>query len=118
MLYNLQGNRLFSPRQQEHTMKTDLKSIKTVSQYLAAGGLAIGALLEAPVKETEKALAFSTVKHNRCANPYETQAWLPKSQLIEVENDFYTNDAPSKMYLCPTWLYAKNFCNGESLASA
>ena len=118
MLYNLQGNRLFSPRQQEHTMKTDLKSIKTVSQYLAAGGLAIGALLEAPVKETEKALAFSTVKHNRCANPYETQAWLPKSQLVEVENDFYTNNAPEKMYLCPTWLYAKNFCNGESLASA
>lgn len=98
-------------------MKTDLKSIKTVSQYLAAGGLAIGALLESPVKETEKALAFQTVKHNRCANAYETQAWLPKSQLVEIENDFYTNDAPAKMYLCPSWLYSKNFSHGESMAS-
>lgn len=109
---------ILCPPTRTHNMTINLKSIKTVSEYIAKGGLQIGALLESPVKETEKALAFPTVKHNRCANPYETQAWLPKSQLVEIENDFYTNNAPEKMYLCPTWLYAKNFRNGESLASA
>jgi hypothetical protein len=88
-------------------MKIEIKNIKTASQYIALGGLAVGMLLENPAKETEKALAFDCVKHNSYGNPYNGVAWLPKSQLVEVENDFYTNDAPAKMYICPTWLYKK-----------
>lgn len=95
------------------TPMTNIKSIKTVSEYLALGGMAIGMLLESPVKESEKALAFKAVKFNACGNPYNGIAWLPKSQLVEVENDFYTNQAPAKMHICPTWLYARNFAGGE-----
>ena len=92
-----------------------LKSIKTVSQYFAAGGLAVGMLMESPIKETEKALAFKAVRHNSYGNAYQGVAWLPKSQLAAIENDHYTQDAPSTFYVCPTWLYQKSFLNGETL---
>ena len=83
-------------------------NIKKVSEYLALGGLAIGMILESPVRETEKALGFTAVKFNSYGNPYNGVAWLPKSQLKLIENDHYTN-GPAVMFLCPTWLYSKNF---------
>jgi hypothetical protein len=87
-----------------------------VSEYINAGGMSLGLfLMESPAKETEKALAFSAVKMNACANPYQGLAWLPKSQLEVVENDFYTDRLGEKMYLVPGWLYRKNFYHGESI---
>lgn len=71
-------------------------------------------LLESPAKETEKAIAFPCVKFNSYGNPYNGLAWLPKSQLTKVENDFYTT-GPKEMFLCPGWLYSKNFSGGEIL---
>jgi hypothetical protein len=87
---------------------TTTHNIKKVSEYLALGGLTIGMLLETPVGETEKAFGFTAVKFNSYGNPYNGVAWLPKSQLKLVENDHYTN-GPKTMFLCPTWLYSKNF---------
>jgi hypothetical protein len=86
-----------------------------VSEYIAAGALSVGFLLESPIKETEKAIAFEGVKFNSFGNPYNALIWLPKSQLAKLENDFYTNDAPSEMYLCPAWLYARNPTLGEKI---
>lgn len=94
-----------------------LKKISKVSEYIALGGMASGAyLLENPAKETEKAIAFPGVKFNSYGNPYNGLIWFSKSQLVEVENDYYTNDAPAKMHLCPEWLYSKNPTVGEVVA--
>ena len=80
-----------------------------VSEYLKAGSLSIGCLLENPVKETEKAIAFGGIKHNQYGYPYNGTYWLPKSQLLKLENDYYTHpDAPSEMWFCPSWLWQKN----------
>jgi hypothetical protein len=84
-----------------------------VSEWIAAGGLSVGFMLESPVKETEKAVAFPCVKFNSYGNPYNGIAWLPKSQLQKVENDFYTNQAPAEMWFCPAWLYSKTPGLGE-----
>ena len=90
--------------------------IKTVSEYLNQGGVSLNLfLLESPQKETEKALAFQSVALNGAGNRYNKLSWLPKSQLIKVINDFYT-EGPKEMYLCPTWLYRKNFLHGEIAA--
>jgi hypothetical protein len=83
-------------------------SFTTVSEYIAAGALKVGFVIESPVRETEKALGFSGVKYNSYGNAYDAVIWLPKSQLKQLKNDFYTNNAPSVMWFCPAWLYAKN----------
>jgi hypothetical protein len=94
---------------------TNRTAFKTVSQYLNAGGMSLGLyLMESPIRETEKALAFPCVQSNSYGNPYNGAAWLPKSQLTKVQNDFYT-DGPKEMFLCPEWLYRKNFHGGEVL---
>jgi len=91
--------------------KTKSPAITAVSEYFAQGGMSSGFfLLESPVKETEKAMSFSAVKFNSYGNPYNGSAWVPKSKLQEVKNDFYTT-GPDKMYLCPEWLYRQNFSN-------
>ena len=87
-----------------------------VSEYIAAGALEVGFLLELPTSETEKALGFKGVKFNSYGNAYDAVIWLPKSQLQKLENDFYTNDAPLVMWFCPSWLYAKNPTLGEVAA--
>lgn len=87
-----------------------------VSEYIAAGGMTLNLfLMESPIKETEKALAFPAVKMNAAANPYQGLAWLPKSRLTEVENDFYTDRMGERMFLVEGWLYRKNFYHGEAL---
>ena len=88
----------------------------TVSEYIAAGALKVGYVIESPVRETEKALGFSGVKYNSYGNAYNAVIWLPKSQLQKLKNDFYTNNAPSVMWFCPAWLYAKNPTLGETAA--
>jgi len=87
-----------------------------VSEYIAAGALEVGFVLESPTRETEKALGFKGVKFNSYGNAYDAVIWLPKSQLQKLENDFYTNDAPAVMWFCPSWLYAKNPTLGEVAA--
>ena len=97
-------------------MKATAKKISKVSEYIKRGGMSSGAyLLESPAKETEKALAFPGVKYNSYGNPYNGLIWFPKSQLTTLENDYYTNEAPAQMYLCPEWLYRKNPTVGESV---
>lgn len=89
-------------------MKTDTKKFAKVSEYIEAGGMSLGLfLMESPVDETEKALAFSVEKFNRAGNAYTGKAWFPKSQLRRVENDFYAN-GPAEMYLAPQWLMERN----------
>jgi hypothetical protein len=105
-----------SPRVAINTNENMKTPFTTVSQYIAAGALSVGFLLESPIKETEKALAFEGVKFNSYGNPYTGLIWLPKSQLAKLQNDFYTNNAPSEMWFCPTWLYAKNPTLGEKVA--
>lgn len=95
----------------------ETQQFSKVSEYINAGGMNIGLyLMESPVRETERALAFPAVKFNACANPYQGLAWLPKSQLQRIENDFYTDESRgSEMFLCPEWLYRKNFYHGETI---
>lgn len=69
-------------------------------------------LLESPIAETEKAIAFQGVKFNSYGNPYNAKIWLPKSQITKIKNDFYTN-GDDFMYLCPAWLYRNNPTLGE-----
>jgi hypothetical protein len=87
-----------------------------VSEYITAGAMKVGFVLESPIRETEKALGFNGVKFNSSGNAYDAVIWLPKSQLQKLENDFYTNDAPPIMWFCPSWLYAKNPTLGEVAA--
>jgi hypothetical protein len=89
---------------------TQRPNFTKVSEYIAAGAMQTDWFLieELPQGETEKALAFSAIKFNSYGNPYLGKAWVPKSQILELVNDFYTNDAPEKMFLCPGWLYRKN----------
>jgi len=87
-----------------------------VSEYIAAGGLEVGYVLESPIRETEKALGFNGVKFNSYGNAYDAVIWLPKSQLQKLVNDFYTNNAPDVMWFCPSWLYSKNPTLGEVAA--
>lgn len=77
---------------------------KTVSEYLAAGGMALKLyLIEDFLYETEKAIAVKATQINRAGNPYSGKAFLPKSQVQMVKNDYYTN-GPDLMILVPDWL--------------
>lgn len=99
-------------RQIAHMSNTKHRFTK-VSEYIAAGAMEVGFVLESPTRETEKALGFKGVKFSSYGNAYNAVIWLPKSQLQKLENDFYTNDAPAVMWFCPSWLYAKNPTLGE-----
>lgn len=86
-----------------HTMKTAPK-FTLVSEWLKAGGMSLGLyLVEDYLYETEKAIAVKATQHNRAGNPYVGKAFLPKSQIQMVENDFYT-EGVKKMLLVPGWL--------------
>lgn len=108
-------------RGQPQPQTTEIKMAKatkikfsTVSEWIKAGTFASGyALLESPVKETDKAIAFKAVRFNSCGNPYMGLGWLPKSQIIKIKNDYYTN-SPAIMYAIPDWLTNKSYENGIS----
>lgn len=75
-----------------------------VSEWIAAGGMTLGLyLVEDYMYETEKAIAVRAMQFNRAGNPYLGKAFLPKSQIQIVENDFYTQGA-ARMFLVPGWL--------------
>jgi hypothetical protein len=98
------------------TRKSAKPVFTKVSEWIAAGALEAGYVLESPIRETENALGFKGVKFNSYGNAYDAVIWLPKSQLQKLENDFYTNDAPPVMWFCPEWLYSKTPTLGESAA--
>lgn len=56
-------------------------------------------------RETEKAIGVKCTYWNSCANAKPGTAWIPKSQIKEIANDYWTNpDQASRFYLVPTWL--------------
>lgn len=77
----------------------------TVSEWLAAGGVDLKlCLLEDPVKETEKAVAFHCTRYTAAANSYKGIGWLPKSLIKEIKNDFYEEGMGKRMWLAPLGL--------------
>lgn len=75
-----------------------------VSEWIKAGGMNLGLyLVEEILYETEKAIAVKATQFNRAGNPYTGKAFLPKSQIQVVDNDFYT-EGDLKMLLVPSWL--------------
>ncbi len=74
------------------------------SEWVKAGHVETGWVEVFPSgRETEKAIAVKCTKFTACANAYEGTAWLPKSQLQVVPNDFYVNCGPMTV-LAPSWL--------------
>ncbi len=95
------------------TRQTTPRHYQTVSAVIAAGLLKSGFyLLETPLRETEKAVAFAAVGGNAYGYPCRKTAWLPKSQVVKLANDFYTNRAPAEMWLVPAWLIAAKRAEG------
>jgi len=58
---------------------------------------------EAVSNETEKAIGVKGIRWNQCANAKPATVWIPKSQIKEIENDYYTNNA-DRMFIVPMWL--------------
>lgn len=54
-------------------------------------------------RETEKAIGIKATRWNSCANPKPATAWLPKSQIKEIANDYWANGCTT-YYLVPSWL--------------
>lgn len=78
-----------------------------ISEWIAAGSLQSGFyMLERIERETEKAIGFQAEKYNAAGNLKPATCWIPKSQLQEVHNDFYTQ-GPVRMFLVPSWLYCR-----------
>lgn len=83
-------------------MKT--QKFTRVSEWLRAGGMSLGLyLVEDCLYETEKAIAVKATQFTRAGNPYAGKAFLPKSQIHKVENDFYVKGGAT-MFLVPHWL--------------
>lgn len=75
-----------------------------VSQWIDGGNMATGLyLFETIEKESEKAIAVPAQKPNQFGFLKPCACWFPKSQIQEVENDFYIN-APKRVFLVPDWL--------------
>lgn len=84
-----------------------------VSEVVEAGLLKGGFyLLEGVTKETEKAIAVPAVGHNEFGYPCRKTAWFPKTQIVKLANDFYTNDAPAEMWMAPAWLIGAKKAEG------
>lgn len=85
------------------------------SEWVAAGNMASGYyLLEQVARATDKAIGFAAQKCNEFGNLKPAICWIPKSQVQEVENDFYTQ-GPAKCFLVPGWLYSKKANEGYVL---
>jgi len=86
-----------------------------VSEWVAAGNMESGFyLLESIERETEKAVGFKAEKFNAAAYLKPATCWISKSQLQEVQNDFYTS-GPARMFLVPAWLYGRKEQDGYVL---
>ena len=56
-------------------------------------------------RETEKAIGVQGTYWNSYANAKPGTAWIPKSQIKQIGNDYWINpDQASRFYLVPTWL--------------
>jgi hypothetical protein len=78
--------------------------IETTSQWIEAGGLANGWVhLTTPIQgSSDKTISVKAMKWNGSATKqFETVAWLPKSQIVAVENDYKIE---GQNYLVPNWL--------------
>jgi len=88
---------------------------KLVSEWVKAGNMATGFyLMENHERESDKAIAFKAQKFNSCANLKPATCWFQKSQVQEVENDFYTHGG-KRMFLIPVWLYRSKEAEGYVL---
>lgn len=89
-------------------MKKQAAAVFTkVSEWIAAGNMQSGFyMLERIERETEKAIGFKAEKFNAAGFLKPATCWIPKSQLQEVQNDFYTQ-GPARMFLVPSWLYGR-----------
>lgn len=91
-------------------MKEVIKNLKKVSEWIEKGGLSTGYnFIENViiVKETEKAIAIQKQKYTEFGNLKPALCWLPKSYIIQVENDFYKDSLGDIYFLIPQWLYQK-----------
>ena len=96
-------------------MSKQTAKFSKVSEWIAAGNMASGFyLMEGVERETEKAVGFKAQKFNAAAYLKPATCWIPKSQMQEVQNDFYTNGA-ARMFLLPAWLYSRKEVEGYVL---
>ena len=94
------------------TTKTEQRKFRKISEWIAAGNMASGwYLLESVERETEKAVAFKAAKGNAHGYLAGCACWFPKSQIAEVQNDFYIHGA-ARMFLVPGWLLRKKEAEG------
>lgn len=85
-------------------------NINAVSEYLnndAAFKKFVCVDKASVVNETEKAVCVKGIGFNRSGNECEKSVWFPKSQIVNVKNDHYTQASP-EMMLIPRWLVMKN----------
>ena len=88
------------------------KKFTKVSEWIAVGNMESGwYLFENPARETEKAVAFSAQRGNAYGYLTKCICWLPRSQIAEVQNDFYIHGEP-RMFLVPGWLMDKKEAEG------
>lgn len=86
-----------------------------VSQWIAAGSSRAGFhLLEDVADESETAIGFDAHVTVSGGRSKLVVCWLPKSELIEVINDYYAI-GPAVMFLVPGWLYRQKRGEGIEL---
>lgn len=96
-------------------MKTQAAKFSKISEWIAAGGMNAGFyLLEGVERETEKAVGFKAEKFNAAGNLKPAICWIPRSQMQEVQNDYYEKGA-ARMFLIPAWLYSRKEAEGYVL---
>lgn len=91
------------------------KIFKTVSEWQAAGGMAVGFyVLEKVAGEKERAIGFVAEKFSATGILRPAVCWMPKCLLVKVRNDYYQH-GPEIMYLVPAWLYNSRVGEGYLL---
>lgn len=89
-----------------------------VSEWIEEGGLRTGwyHLMNPVVEDREKSIAVSGKKWNATATrQYDFIVWFPKSLIIPVEDDYYTDKFAGQNYLVPEWLLIKKREEGIEL---
>lgn len=87
--------------------KNDASKFTRVSEWVEAGGLSTGwsHLLLPVVKSSDKAVGFQGLRKNLSATSLNPAIiWLPLSQVVKVEDDFYDCKVEGQNYLVPHWL--------------
>ena len=87
--------------------RTKKINVSTVSEWVAMDHMATGWYLfhaDQIERETAKALCLKAVQWNSYGNAYNGRAWFPKSQAIEVTDDYYSDTKGQRAVLLPLWL--------------